>query len=363
MDLLEAISCLPDPREDYKIKYPLPSLLFTTLCGVLCGCQSWLDVSDFCEAKKEWLSKYVDLSMGIPSFWTFRRLFILLDPVVVEKLLMSISSQLLAQSKSDQIAIDGKTHRGSKRHNRRPLQTVSAWCHESGLVLGEVAVDACSHETKTIPLLLDSLNLKDTTISIDAAGCNSSIASSIIAKGGNYVLALKGNQPKLHAAIKSHMEVEAKESGNLKEDHFDSGHGRLLRRRYFTSDIRSMNLEEKWPGVKTAIAVETISSTKRTPVTVNWRYYLSSHTKDHPHLAKYVRNHWGIENKLHWILDVQMNEDNDTKAERRSTRAFATLRRIALNIVKTKDQTPKRSTRRKMLVASWKDENLMKLLL
>ena len=378
MNLLDILSELPDPREDYKIKYPLTTLLFTTLCAVLCGCQSWLDVSDFCEAKKEWLKKYVNLSKGIPSCWTFRRLFILIDPVIIEQLLMATTTMLMGTNKSDQIVIDGKSLRGSRQHDARCLQTLSAWCHEHGLVLAQTAVNSTSNEAGTIPVLLDLLNLKDTTVTIDAAGCNPGIAEAIIEKKGNYVLALKKNQPKLYKAVDHYMQTEGRNKIFLKDDEFEDGHDRTVRRRYFAS---SPTIEElidykdfkdyknyknhknnKWSKLNTVIAVETISRTKFAPVTSNWRYYLSSHLPDHPKLANYIRNHWSIENRLHWSLDVQMNEDNDTKSERRSTRAFATLRRIALNIVRTKDQTKKRSTRRKMLVASWKEENLMKLL-
>jgi predicted transposase YbfD/YdcC len=228
--------------------------------------------------------------------------------------------------------------------------------------LGEKAVADGSHESKTIPLLLEVLNLKDTTVSIDAAGCHASVAQTIIDKKGHYVLALKKNQPKLHQSVTEYIKEHGQKSPYLIEDGFDDSHGRTVRRRYFALDISHLDCTEKWPNLKTAIAVETISSTPRTAITANWRYYLSSHPADHPKLAGYIRNHWSIENRLHWVLDVQMNEDGDTKTERRSAKAFATLRRIALNIVKTKDQTKKRSTRRKMLRAAWNEDNLLKLL-
>ena len=362
MSLFEILSLIPDPRQDYKVKYSLTTLLFTTLCAVLCGCQTWLDVSDFCEAKQGWLSKYVDLKAGIPSCWTFRRLFILLDPTLIEKLLLDVSHLLLQDKVSDQIAIDGKSQRGSRRHDVRCLHSVSAWCHEHGLVLAQTAVPEGSHESKAIPFLLEQLNLKNTTVSIDAAGCQTSLAQTIVEKKGNYVLALKKNQPKTYQAMMHHIQDQPSLE-HLIQDGFDDTHGRSVRRRYFAYDIKSLPLSKSWPGLKTVLAVESIRSTKRTPVTAQWRYYLSSHTSDHPKLAQYIRHHWGIENKLHWVLDVQLNEDCDQKTERRSAKAFATLRRIALNIVKVKDQTPKRSTRRKMLRASWCEDSLLKLLI
>ena len=362
MSLLEILSFIPDPRQDYKIKYSLTTLLFTTLCAVLCGCQTWLDVSDFCEAKRSWLSQYVTLNQRIPSCWTFRRLFILLDPSLIEKLLLDVSDLLLKDNVSDHIAIDGKSQRGSRRYNAKCLHSVSAWCHDHGLVLAQTSVAEGSHESKAIPLLLEHLNLIEATVSIDAAGCQPSLAQAIVEKGGNYVLALKKNQPKTYAALVQHIQDQSP-CDHLIQDGWDDTHGRSVRRRYFAYDIKSLLLSTSWPGLKSVLAVESIRSTKRTPVTSQWRYYLSSHNVDHPKLAQYIRHHWGIENKLHWVLDVQLREDNDQKTERRSAKAFATLRRIALNIVKVKDQTPKRSTRRKMLRASWCEESLLKLLI
>jgi predicted transposase YbfD/YdcC len=363
-DLLDYISYISDPRETYKVVYPLPTLLFTTFCSVLSGCQSWQDIADYCGSKKTWFSKYVDLSMGIPSPWTFRRLFTLLEPEVLEGLLTKVASLLLEDKKSDQIAIDGKSLRGSRRSDVSCLKYVSAWCHDNGLVLAEKAVAEGSHESKTIPLLLETLNLKGTTVSIDAAGCQASIAEKIIQKKGHYVLSLKKNQPKLYEAVTSYMKENAQDQrAYLIEDSFDETHNRLVRRRYFACPIAHLKLAVKWPGLKTAIAVETISTRSRTSkATADWRYYVSSHSSKNAHLAQYIRNHWGIENRLHWVLDVQMNEDNDLKSERKSAKAFATLRRIALNIVRTKDQTPKCSVRRKMLKAAWNEDNLLNLL-
>ena len=315
MEVLDFIDLIADPRQDHKVQYSLSSLLFTTLCGILCGCQSWRDIHDYCEARQEWLSRYIDLSTGVPSLWTFRRLFTLLNPTVIESLLMSVSASLMGKGKSDQIAIDGKYLRHSKRHDSACLKSVSAWCHEHGLVLAEQAVAEGSHETAAIPLLLASLLLKGTTVTIDAAGTNPIIAAQIITQQGNYVLALKKNQPKLHQGVTEFVKLQGHTPAHRIQDGFDDGHGRTVRRRYFSYDITSLEACNSWPGLKTAIAVETISGTPRTPVTAQWRYYLSSHTASHPGLAQYVRNHWSIENKLHWVLDVQMHEDNDLKAE------------------------------------------------
>lgn len=201
MSILELICEISDPRCLEKVKYPLPTLLFSTLCAVLCGAESWCDVADFCEAKAEWLSQYIDLSSGIPSEWTYRRLFTLLAPECLEALLRDHASSLLRDDKPVAIAIDGKALRGSKRHNLRCLQSVSAICHDQGITLTETQVDDKSQEIEAIPFLLDILNLKSTTITIDAAGCQKTIAEKIIKKGGHYILSLKKNHPKLYEAV------------------------------------------------------------------------------------------------------------------------------------------------------------------
>ena len=229
-------------------------------------------------------------------------------------------------------------------------------------MLAQTAVPDGYHESKAIPYLLDQLNLVNTTVSLDAAGCQPSLARALVEKKGHYVLALKKNQPKTYEAMMAHLQSQ-RPLDHLIQDGFDDHHGRRVRRRYFAYDITAQTLSKEWPGLTTVIAVESIRATKRTPVTAQWRYYLSSHRANHPNLAQYIRHHWGIENKLHWVLDVQLKEDDDQKTERRSARAFATLRRIALNIVKIKDQTPKRSTRRKMLRAAWCEDSLSKLLI
>jgi predicted transposase YbfD/YdcC len=363
LTLLEYMAEMPDPRQDYKVIHPLPTLLFTTLCAVLCDSRSWLDVHDFCDTKRSWLGQYVDLSKGIPSPWTFRRLFILLDPSVIEDLLLYSTNCLRGERQSDQIAIDGKSLRGSKRYNSPCLKSISAWCYDNGLVLAEKDIDGHSHEITAIPLLLDALHLKGTTVSIDAAGCQTSIAETLVAKGADYVLALKKNQRKTYETVTSYFH-ENLTRDQLVEDHFDDQHGRSVRRRYFTCDVSTLALTKDWRGLNSMIAVETISGiVGRQPIVTAWRYYLSSHAAAQPNLHQYVRHHWGIENKLHWMLDVQMGEDQDSKAERRSAKAFAVIRRIALNIIRTKNTHKKRSLRRVMKCAGWDQDYLLKLLL
>jgi predicted transposase YbfD/YdcC len=364
MSILERIEKIPDPRMEGKVKHNLSTILFVGLCGVLSGCESWSDIEDYCRAKRKWLSHYVDLSNGIPSGWTFRRVFILLDPTHMEALLRNHAASIVnSNSKaSDQIAVDGKVFRATKRVHLQCLQSITAWCNENNLVLAEQQVGSKSNEIATIPLLLENLDLYRKTVSIDAGGCQKKIAKMIKDKKGDYLLGLKNNHPKFYQAIK---EVQEKNEGYLLLDERENNHGRITRRCYFSYNAKTLPNIEQWEGAKSIMAVQAVSSKKNgseKEQASEWRYYLSSHPFDAAKLPHYVRNHWGIENKLHWILDVHMKEDQDQKVERQSVRSFGILKRIALNIVRTGDQTPKRSMRRKLKCSGWDNEYLRRLL-
>ena len=367
MSVLDLIKELPDPRMEGKVRHNLSTVIFVTLCGILSGCQSWGDIEDYCEAKLKWLEQYVEFKNGVPSEWTFRRVFTLLDPAYLEILLRTHAASIVSKNtSSDQIAVDSKALCGSARQGIRCLHSVTAWCHENGLVLAETQVKKKSNEITAIPILLTSLDLKGKTVSIDAAGCQKSIAQLIKEKNGEYVLGLKGNQPKLHQAIVEYIQATGESDENRLHDSFDDSHGRCVRRRYFGYEIEKIPEAKDWVGAKSVIAVETISSKDNDPkkhVSAEWRYYLSSHEASNKKMPYYIRHHWGIENKLHWVLDVQMNEDDDQKAERKSVRSFSLLKRIALNIVRSRDKTPKRSVKRKLKLAGWDNDYLISLLI
>jgi predicted transposase YbfD/YdcC len=366
MKILKMIADISDPRMAGKVQHKLSTIIFVALCGVLCGCESWSDIKDYCTTKRDWLAQYISLAGGIPSSDTFRRVFTILDPDMVEHLLRTHASEIVRKNKaSDQIAVDGKALCGSKRLNLQCLYSVSAWCHENGLVLGETQTDSKSNEITAIPLLLDSLDIKGNTVTIDAAGCQKSITKLIMEKKGDYVLGLKRNHPKLYETALEHIKAEGENDANRLFDAFDHSHGRSIRRRYFGYDASKFPEINDWSGAKTIVAVETISSKNNDPdrkVSTEWRYYLSSHESTNKRLPQYIRNHWGIENKLHWVMDVHFKEDDDQKAERKSARSFSLLKRIALNIVRTKDTTPKRSLRRKLKHSAWDNDYLLQML-
>jgi predicted transposase YbfD/YdcC len=368
MDILSLLESIEDPREDGRVKYDLSMLIFSTFCAVLCGVETWSDIPLFCASKIGFLSKYVNFSNGIPSEWTFRRVFTLLDPSVLEWFLREHASNLINGGVAkEQIAIDGKALRSSGRHNLSSLHMVSAFCHERGLILAETNVSDKSNEITAIPLLLEVLNIKDNTVTIDAAGCQKNIADLIINKKGNYVLALKKNHPKFYEKVSNHCQSNGIKSENCLKDSFDDGHGRTVRRRYFACDISNFEESQEWNSLKSAVAVETISSAKHSKdgVTSNWRYYISNLLASKENLPDLIRNHWSIENKLHWVLDVNLKEDDDRKSERKSAKAFAVLRRIALNVVRIKGDRgyKNRNSLRSMIrSAGWNNDNLLKLL-
>ena len=373
MQILELIRDIKDPRIDGKIRYDFGMIIFIALCAVLSGCESWSDIEEYGKIKKDWLAKYVDLSNGIPSEWTFRRIFTLINPEYIENLLRTHAQAIVcAKVKSKQIAIDGKVLRGSKRQDLQCLQSISAWCLENKLVLAERQVDAKSNEITALPLLLETLELKGNTVTIDAAGCQKNNTKIIQEKGGDYLIGLKNNQPKLYQAVIDVITEEGENDGNRLYDAYDSSHGRTVRRRYFGYDISSLEQINGFVGAKTVIAVETISSRdndKKRKVTANWRYYLSSHECLNKKLPDYIRNHWSIENQLHWSLDVSFREDDDQKSERKSARSFSILRRIAMNIVrqdKIRETTVKgkrRSLKGRLKRCGWSDDYLLSLLI
>jgi len=267
MNILDLLTNVADPRMEGKVKHNLGAVLFVGLCGVLSGCESWSDIEDYCETKYDWLSNYVDLENGIPSEWTFRRVFTLLDPAKIEQILTTHATNILKKrgKKSDHIAIDGKALCGSKRKDLKYLQSISAWCHENSLVLGEREVEGKSNEIAAISLLIEAFELKGTTVTIDAAGCQKAISKQIKEKKGEYVLGLKKNHPKLYEAATRLRELEGSEPANLLADAFDNSHGRRVRRRYFGYDTKGIAGIDDWCSATSIIAVETISSRNNAP--------------------------------------------------------------------------------------------------
>jgi len=307
------------------------------------------------------------LPNGIPSHDTFGRFFSLLDPLAFQERFVRWVSEIQSCLKNKGIAIDGKTLRRSyDTANGNPaIQMVSAWATEAGLVLGQVKTDSKSNEIKAIPQLLEVLELSECIVSIDAAGCQKAIAKQIKGKGGDYVLALKGNQGGLHDFVKDFFDTAV-------ADHFegipfdfceeiDGGHGRVETRRcWFVTDFPNDPSIKGWCGLKGIAMIESIREIEDNTSTER-RYYITSLNNSAKEVAQSIRNHWGIENQLHWCLDIGFREDDCRVRQGFAAENFATIRHIALNLLK-QNKRFKAGVKGKRLAAGWDNDYLLEVL-
>ncbi|EGU46203.1 hypothetical protein VII00023_00815, partial [Vibrio ichthyoenteri ATCC 700023] len=261
LDIEDFLEHFSDPRDENKVIYPLSSLLFMSFCAVGSGAETWADIITWAETNEDWIAKHVNMSEGVPSYSTIRRLFILIKPSKLQALLHGIvESHHPNKKKEDHIAIDGKTLRGSRcdSKNIRAMQIVSALSIENKFTLAEVKTHKKSNEIKAIPLLLGMLELDGVTVSVDAIGCNSTIIEAILAQGTHYVIGLKKNQPSIFNKIVTYAAGDGTRLENLVSDGFDDGHGRLVRRRYFAFSLPDDIRDNGLPKMNTCIVVDRI---------------------------------------------------------------------------------------------------------
>lgn len=352
-----------DPRIERRKLHKLESILFIAVCGVLSGVENWVEMEEFAEARKDWFAKYVDLRNGIPSHDTLARVFAQLDPKEFEKGFFSWIQSVYQKTQGEVIAIDGKTIRRShdKRKGQGPLHLVEAWAAANHLVLAQVkSAGAAGTEIEAMMELLGLLDVKKCIVTMDAMGCHQEMAERIQDRGGDYVLALKANQGILHEEVKTYWEDPKLPKAEYDEyETVEKGHGRIEARRCrMSSQIEWM--EDRWPGLHSIGMVES----KRTigeSTTTERRYYLTSLPPNAKELAKAIRAHWEIENKVHWCLDVSFREDHSRARVKHAAQNLALLRRLTLNILR-KDTRSKRSLNIKRRLASWKPEYLEYLL-
>src|SRR3954467_8458726 len=352
--LVQHFGAVEDPRCRGKIRHRLEAILVIAVCAVIACADSWDDIALYGRSKLTWFKTFLELPHGIPSHDTFRRVFMLIDPDAFEAGFTAWTGSLVAGFEREVVAIDGKTLRRSFDHGREqaPLHLVSAWASEQGLVLGQRCVDGKSNEITAIPALLDQLVLQNSIVTLDAMGCQTAIAEKILARGGDYLLTLKGNHPLAHTAVVEHFDQHCfgrDASARAECDAFDDTHGRLVRRRVFAStDAAALDALSGWPGLRTVLAVESIRSLNSAPTKIESeiRYFLSSCPDTPAVLGQAVRTHWAIENALHWVLDVTFREDDSRVRDHHAARNFAVLRKIALNLV-SRDRSAKVSVRAK----------------
>jgi len=349
-----------DPRSGNAALHDFHTLLIIALCTVLCGGQGCVDMALFARAKEPFLREFLDLTNGPPSHDTFSRLFRHLDP---EQFRVAFQRFMAAFSKVCQgvIAIDGKVLRRSfdKASGKSALHMVSAWGCEQRMVLAQIATDAKSNEITAVPKLLKMLSLKDTIVTVDALNCQRAIASQIVEQGGNYALALKGNQATLHADVSLYLDDPAREVGDT-DTTVDADNGRIETRvATTTTNIGWLQHGHRWPGLKCIGKVTRIRETA-TKTEVETAYYLLSIPMTAKRFNEVVRSHWGIENRLHWRLDVIMNEDQDRNRMNNSPYNLAILRHMALNLIQKEGS--KGSLRGKFKRAGWDEAFLSQLL-
>jgi predicted transposase YbfD/YdcC len=362
--LVTHFQALEDPRLERSRLHNLLDIVAITICAVICGADSWVDVEKYGQAKQDWLRRFLKLPNGVPSHDTFGRVFAALVPEQFQACFAGWVQEMAGQLGLKQIAIDGKTLRGSqdRANGKAALHLVSAWAIENHLTLGQEAVDSKSNEITAIPKLLELLDLEGALVTIDAMGCQKEIAEQVVEQGGDYVLTVKENQPKLYEEI-GRLEQAALErdyAGASSHCVQEQGHGRQeLRACWVLTDLEELAERAKWPGLQSVIVVVR-DRTAGERNSCEKHYYISSRKLSAKRFLEVIRGHWGIENSLHWVLDVAFDEDQSRVRKDHGPENFALVRRLALSMLKAEGS--KGSIRGKRLIAGWNNDFMEKLL-
>jgi predicted transposase YbfD/YdcC len=358
----EFVACfadLEDPRES-NARHDLHEMLLIALCAVLCGAEDCSDMALFGRAKETFFREFLRLRHGIPSHDTFSRLFRHLDPVAFHGCFLGFMRRF-AETVQGVVAVDGKSLRRSfdRATGQSPLHLVCAWAVEPRLVLGQLAVEDESNEITAVPQLLALLSLQGRIVTADALHCQRAIADQVVQQGGDYVLALKGNQGRLHADVTQFLD-DPETAPDSTAATVDADHGRIETRTGLVStDIGWLQEHHAWPGLA-AIGKVTRTRESRARITTETAYYLLSTALPADRFNAIVRQHWGIENGLHWVLDVTMNEDQATNRRDNGPQNLALLRRLALNLAEL--EPSKGSIKGKLKRAGWDNAFILQLL-
>ena len=371
-DLLSYFDQLPDPRSEVNRLHRLGDVIVVAICGVIANADGPLGIEKWAQLNSQWLQEHLELPHGIPSRDTIRRVLSALNPLMFQRCfaqwidsLGSLSDEEKAEHKKH-IAIDGKALRRShdKKKGLGALFIVGAWVSGQCISLGQVATEEKSNEITAIPVLLDEIDFEDAVITIDAAGCQKNIAQQIVDGNGDYVLALKKNHPKLHDAVEElfldHMEDDFARIPVSRYEELEKGHGRIEQRTYFQLTVpRDLPGLDQWSGLKTVgVAIRTYEQNGEVKSDV--RYYLCSLRRNGKQFANMVRSHWGIENTLHWCLDMVFREDESRVRNRNFAENLSWLRRLTLSLIKK--HPGKQSYAMKRRMAGWSVGFMMQVL-
>ena len=343
---------LTDPRAPWKIKHNMIEVIVMTICAVVGGCDSWEVIEDFCKVKETWFREDMNLQLknGIPSHDTFQRVFGMIDPKEFERHFIEWTQAICTKTEGEIVSIDGKTLCGSKDRKKSAIHMVSAWANSNQMVLGQLATEEKSNEITAVPALLDILDVEGCTVTADAMSCQKEIVAQIAGKGADYAIGLKDNQPTLKTDVADYFRSALSEPLLFEEpQHFqeaEKGHGRYETRKYYLStDVAWLPQLSEWKNLKGIGMVRSRSEQSGT-ISEDTRYYITSLT-DISEFSKAVRAHWGIENSLHWCLDVVFDEDHIRMRKDHSAENMAIVRHIALNILKNFPTPKKMSLSRK----------------
>ena len=374
----EYFSHIEDPRQAHKINHLLSEILFVTVLAVIAGADDFNEIEKFCKSKYKWLSTFLKFPGGIPSHDTFNRVLSMIDPGQFQQSFVdwiddirtgaAANDNKTDESKKDIVSVDGKTVRGSKCSNgKKAIHMVSAFSSKFGLVLGQQKCLEKSNEITAIPALLTMLLIKDTIVTIDAMGCQKKIATKILKKEADYILAIKGNQPNLHKEVIDMFEkIKTPEFANYiyqTDSETDKDHGRIETRECITINNLDWLFEiHGWKGVKSIAKVSAkVQHQASGKETVEERYYISSLTGNATLINRAVRKHWYVENKLHWVLDVVFKEDYCRVRTSYGAENLTAIRKIALNTIK-RDNTVKTSIKNKRKMCGWDDSYALNIL-
>jgi len=369
--IVEHFQTLEDPRIERTKKHNLLDILVIALCTLLTGGEGFQDMELFGKSKRAWLQTFLALPHGIPSHDTFGRVFACLNPQRFHACFLAWTQAVAQLTQGTLISLDGKTVRASldRATAASPLHMLSAWCSDhGGLVIGHIKTETKSNEITAIPELLPLLAIKGCIVTIDAMGCQTAIASQIRDQGGDYLLALKGNHKKSYAAVKQyfHKHIEhhlAWRNAETFFDAFDNSHGRTVRRRVWAiTDLKPITELAKWPDLQSVIVVETIRAAyPGAPITSDYRVYISSLIRSATVFVAMIRQHWDIEKKLHWSLDVTFNEDRCRIRKEHAPENVAAVRHIALNLLR-QEHSHHISLRQKRLLCGLDEHYLLMVL-